>query len=458
MATTEFHCFLSLPLEIRREIYTLATPPRIVHVNPSTKQDYNDFKEKLRTEPNCLRLDKALTHFSFNWRKQIPAQGRHRTLESYGFSSNKPPYTPWEVSKSAPRICLYWLAENPRIAWELARESYLYSKAPIPALLHTWSESRHELMQRGYQLSFRTRSSGPRTWFNYDRDILFISREPFFQSHHRVLSGGPWDLSQFDPGDMCRVKKIALERSAGSLHLAHPMFKKLRYTFGDIVSVLRLFEQIKEFFLVEWTDEHMRELRESEGLYAHEYFEKHHGYDIQGLWSYQIISEIDALLELFAPRGSWRCSLVSIAPWVESLELGQNLGTPYFIDKIQVALQEQLSDRRKRAYPTSKWKIPMFKTVHILSKWGHEVLGQHRSRILRQIHERREKWLLQNEWMRYINVPSQDLEVDYEEDEQADEDALFEYSQNSVLAKRRRTWWIQKGITLFFDASNTVIL
>ncbi|TXC06634.1 hypothetical protein FocTR4_00009807 [Fusarium oxysporum f. sp. cubense] len=51
----------------------------------------------------------------------------------------------------------------------------------------------------GYQLAFKTKSHGPRTWFNYDRDILFKDQNTC-------------DIAQFDPGDAIRCKEFtALE-------------------------------------------------------------------------------------------------------------------------------------------------------------------------------------------------------------------------------------------------------
>ena len=54
------------------------------------------------------------------------------------------------------------------------RTGSFYSKAPIPVMLHVTRESRQVLIDFGYELAFRTRSCGPRTWFNFKIDVLYI--------------------------------------------------------------------------------------------------------------------------------------------------------------------------------------------------------------------------------------------------------------------------------------------
>ncbi|KAF5665114.1 hypothetical protein FCIRC_10636 [Fusarium circinatum] len=100
--------FLSLPLEIRQEIYFLATPARVVHL----KTDCNG---------SCCRLPIRISEWILG---RCPLKQR------------------------------------------------FYSKAPVPALLHCSFESRSYLVKKGYQLAFKTKTQEPMTWFNYDRDVL----------------------------------------------------------------------------------------------------------------------------------------------------------------------------------------------------------------------------------------------------------------------------------------------
>ncbi|KAH7242730.1 hypothetical protein BKA59DRAFT_481245 [Fusarium tricinctum] len=451
MATSQFHNFLSLPLEIRQEIYKLATPPRFVHVKHFTEEDYDTFKENLSLIPNYLHLDEALAHFSFNWRTVIPGLTNQPSLEAFGFSSSKPLYKPWEVKYSSPQICLHWLARNPQTAWQLVRKGYLYSPAPIPALLHTCSESRHELIKRGYRLAFSTRSSGPRTWFNYDHDILFLSHEDLWQTDHRILSGCPWDLSQFDPEDMQRVRRVALERSGGSLFLVHPRFREIHFKFHDLTSVLRLFGHINELFLVEWTDEHMLEMCVPEEKKS---LKKRHSYDSRSSWSYQHVTEVDALLQLFPRDGSSPCCVTSTGSCGELLDDYRDMEVSSVFDLVTEALREQLLNRRSKI--TSKdwdqdawWEIPMIKTVHVMTDWGHDTLYQERSNVLQTIAEHRQTWLVESETAGNDVPLSREAVVDDAEDE---EDELYADAEGATVHARRR-WWIEKGIIPFLNDS-----
>ena len=109
-------------------------------------------------------------------------------------------------------------------------------------------------MRRGYQLAFRTRSSGPRTWFNFERDILYLMYDDNLQNPNNWLSGGaPWDLGQFDPAELRKVRRLALSRSAPALdehilYLSALWYKKKNY----IMRVLELLERVRELFLGIW--------------------------------------------------------------------------------------------------------------------------------------------------------------------------------------------------------------
>ncbi|ENH62103.1 hypothetical protein FOC1_g10015062 [Fusarium oxysporum f. sp. cubense race 1] len=138
--------FQNLPPEIRHEIYLLATPARVVHL-----------------KAEFVNVDEC--------------------------------YTLWRVSSYQGAFCHWRQSKN----YENRVRVYFYSNAPIPVLLHTCFESRDFLIKMGYQLAFKTKSHGPRTWFNYDRDVLFKDENTC-------------DVAQFDPGDAIRYKEFtALE-------------------------------------------------------------------------------------------------------------------------------------------------------------------------------------------------------------------------------------------------------
>ncbi|KAF4487796.1 hypothetical protein FAGAP_11361 [Fusarium agapanthi] len=447
MALTEFYHFSLLPLELRREIYSLATPPRFVHVQRFDEQGYDEFAEHLRTTPNAIRLNESLIHFSFNWQSQIPPRPTQHTLERYGFSSTKSAYQPWKVTKLAPRISLDWLCGNPEYAWQLCREVSMYSTAPIPALLHTCRESRDVLIQGGYQLAFRTRSHGPRTWFNFDHDALFISHGDDWNTKHRVVSGCTWDIGQFHPDDMQKVKRVALEESTGSLYLAHPRFSRGNYKFTDISSVLRLFKHIQELLLVEWTDSHIVSFCPMKDVYDRP--KRRHEYDTRCLWNYKPVSEVDVLPEIFPPTESWSPLIVaSIGPYSELLNNHQDLVRNGYFKMVLESLKEKLVRYRSSvasrhtADANAWWNVPTITTVHVMSNWGHGLVGREREGALSRVYKLRKKWLANEK--RRSNCLTQREADDFEADEEAYNLVLDPY-------EAQRTWWIREGILPFLD-------
>ncbi|KAK1689346.1 hypothetical protein BDP55DRAFT_652950 [Colletotrichum godetiae] len=264
MAPSEFLCFLSLPFEIRREIYWLATPPRIVNIKEKTAVEYDEFEETLSTHPVQLRIHPDIQFFRANWADEIRrrigdgSHFRQTALEEHGFTGSKPIQQPWTPSAQCPEIPPSWLANEPELAWEIVREGYLYSKAPIPPLLHTCAESRSILTRGGYRLAFETRTAGPRTWFHFDRDTLFLSDVPLKDERRPdLLSGGPWDVGQFAPADLRRVRRLALEGSADALSDADrmPMWESgVSATTSLCISLLlKLLGSVEELWFVEWT-------------------------------------------------------------------------------------------------------------------------------------------------------------------------------------------------------------
>ncbi|KAF2968124.1 hypothetical protein GQX73_g5448 [Xylaria multiplex] len=185
MAPDSFHRFSALPFELRRMIYLFASPPRFVHIQED-HEDEDDFEERFRTTIVPINLHPSIADFARNWRGRIPFpqsrwrwyDGRYQTtLGRYGFKCPRPKQQqPWEPTREVPGISHHFLSENPQVAWQFLRSGSFYSTAPIPALLHVTSESRQVLIDYGYELAFRTRTSGPHTWFNFKTDVLFIGR------------------------------------------------------------------------------------------------------------------------------------------------------------------------------------------------------------------------------------------------------------------------------------------
>ncbi|KAL2827896.1 hypothetical protein BJY01DRAFT_228786 [Aspergillus pseudoustus] len=259
MTLETFSIFYLLPYDIRREIYVLATPPRIVHIQEDA-EGREEFKATLRTKLN-LRLNPDLTYFAPNWRQVIePGPNKQPTLESFGINTRKGPPQPWEPSASTPEIPLSWLEDNPKHAWYLMRDNSFYSTAPIPSLLHAFYESRSTLKSWGYQLAFRTRTNGPRTWFHFDRDVLFVDksdwRRRLYDDVNDFLTPSSWSiLGQFHSQDLKRVRRLALGKSG------HTLFPWKRYgqSRTDLAHAVRLFPELCELQIVQWeTDDLFR--------------------------------------------------------------------------------------------------------------------------------------------------------------------------------------------------------
>ncbi|KAJ3549227.1 hypothetical protein NM208_g618 [Fusarium decemcellulare] len=275
MPTSHFHRFPDLPYDIRRQIYAIATPPRLVYIKEGfpisdewiekwETRDYDwmsgkglsyaQFEDELKGGPlRCkLKLHPDLVYFAHHWRNQLPWSTIHRQtqLEDYGFTSKQPKYQPWTPTADTPEIPIHWLTSRPELAHELARESWLHSQAPIPVFLHVCVESRQALIRWGYELAFRTRSYGPRTWFHFGRDILQV---PKMETDHleneasaKILSGCSWDIGQFDPACLQRVRRLVLSTCAPPNDDA-----------AEFVGVISLFPNLKDLFLEEWRAEEL---------------------------------------------------------------------------------------------------------------------------------------------------------------------------------------------------------
>ncbi|RYP04231.1 hypothetical protein DL765_010256 [Monosporascus sp. GIB2] len=404
MALTKFHLFRSLPPELRQKIYILATPPRVVHIQERTKEDYEDFEAVFRTTPVQLKLDPTLAYFAFNWRRLVPFRSSQSTLESFGFSG-KPPHRPWVPSTSTPHIPLHWLGEHPEIAWELTRESFLYSNAPIPPLLHTCYESRAALMGQGYQLAFRTRSSQPRTWFNFDRDVLFLEfNRDSDLSYPNLLSDGPWDVGQFDPRDLRRVRKLALDRSVGSLPdraLNGAQFNHLALD-REVSTILRLFGGLKELLLVEWDRRDIVWWTEFSPAASPSLRDRHREQCIMDsareIWSCIAVEEIDALVNLFLEGTS--LALFSAGENGELLKAHKQTNgwtAPFFRD-MELRVEGRLGNHRDSVMATNDdgsvtpWELPKITTVHVLPQSMFCFLSELRLRVVEELCKLKKEW------------------------------------------------------------------
>ncbi|KAH7018402.1 uncharacterized protein B0I36DRAFT_368425 [Microdochium trichocladiopsis] len=192
MVDPAFHPFSRLPFEIREMIYVASIQPRIVEVKEKAECPGGFFK-RFRTTifPQGFQLDPSIAHFAPGWRHELPLEVDNQTaLEDYGFTNSKPTRKPWVPTAECPEIPLNWLIEQPVVAYEFMRRSELFSRAPLPALLHTCRESRNTLQSHGYELAFGTRSSSAMTWFNHKIDTVYLRQIQGAGPHRYSLMGG----------------------------------------------------------------------------------------------------------------------------------------------------------------------------------------------------------------------------------------------------------------------------
>lgn len=259
MAATTFHPFLRLPLEIREMIYTTSISPRVVHVQEKAECP-GGFLRRFRSTvfPHGFQLDAAIAHFSAGWAAHLPPSlDSQSSLESYGFTNSKPALQPWTPTEDCPEIPLRWLSDNPEIAYDFLRRSELFSKAPLPALLHTCREARAVMQDRGYELTFGTRTGAAMTWFNYKIDTLYMKELPGASPQcHSLMSGHFWEIGQFMPRDLLRLERLALSGATLVPVGCH-------HEIAQFCIFLNTMKNLKELRIVEWAPENFQKTPES---------------------------------------------------------------------------------------------------------------------------------------------------------------------------------------------------
>ncbi|KAI1389899.1 uncharacterized protein F4822DRAFT_400142 [Hypoxylon trugodes] len=400
-----FHLFPHLPFELRREIYILATPPRIVDVRESWNfedQDefmeewqesgldvgeYEEFKlvyardkflERYGTEMLQTKLHPDLAYFAHSWRHRIPVRGRENSqalLEPYGFTSKNALRQPWTPTDEIPEIPLHWLENHLDVAFNLIRDSYLYSEAPIPALLHMCVESRQFLMDFGYRLSFATRTQGPRTWFHFDRDRLYLRErhQPFndtgpgYIDYDGTLWHSYWNiLGQFLSTDLQRVKRLVL-----------PGGRWVHFRVLDTTeTLLRIMPNLEEMFVERW------DTNDFNSWYHSTARDNHNKYDPGRFWSCFPAEEIDEVAAAFFNEGPYDYERSVSLDGIDNIIKHQDKIVPtgaYFEDCAR-SIKLEFKWQRKRA--GARWKIPKIKFVNVSSESVAE----------RFVHGRREFW------------------------------------------------------------------
>ncbi|KAI1104749.1 hypothetical protein F4804DRAFT_176739 [Jackrogersella minutella] len=390
-----FRFFPFLPFELRREIFILATPPRIVHVQESwgiedrahfdgfckatgLRDDTAKFSyaveqwlDKYSLEMLQAKLHPDLAYFACNWRHHIPFQGPYKQtrLEDYGFTSRLGLYQPWVPTAETPEIPLSWLENYPDVAFDLIRGSYLYSEAPIPTLLHTCHESRQMLMSYGYRIAFSTRTRGPRTWFHFGRDRLYIkSLVPDIEilstnEYGGMLTGTFWDiLGQFSPKDLQQVRNLIL--------CPVPVSFALSTALSSLEILLPLLPNLEELFMEEWnqhnikrwlhtTEDDAQILARSERIQRGER-------EVKELWRCIPAEETDALAYLFCYNDRHLVPMHLKFPGPSLLFLnkhkeGEQKDVSFFENAARL-LEEGLQKMRRAQ--GADWNVPAVRVVH----------------------------------------------------------------------------------------------
>ncbi|KAI9043027.1 2EXR domain-containing protein [Aspergillus affinis] len=472
MALESFHLFSSLPPELRRTIYLLATPPRVVHIR-EVAEDKLAFLKNLSIIAFKRQLCSSLTHFAHHWRGCIPKNTRQPTLERFGVTGARPRYQPWEPSDATPDIDIAWLITQPELAWEMIRNCYLYSDTPIPALLHVWSESRQELITLGYELAFRTRSHGPRTWFNFNCDVMYITNvEDSPQSSGNgsfLCSNIFYDVGQFHPRDLTRVKRLALGEGGP---LLFPWWERTSWTRG-IFNLLTLFGHLDELLLSEWEEEDIACWKE---LGPH-----WEGYSFTSINKREhrcclAVEEIDALHSIVFPGGC-RSDLGSVGQVAEILKAyQQNMGSSfrYFEHRPDVIKRDIAALRDAILAPgphipilRDPWPIPRIRVVHILPESMAERMRLERLFAWGKLYQMKRDWRNAIEGIptnTYSNGRAVTPELDMpdspqfnwqtdDQEEYLDARAFSVYSYEQIEGDtllwgryRPKSWWTQKGL------------
>ncbi|KAM7219463.1 hypothetical protein V8F06_005197 [Rhypophila decipiens] len=245
---TEFHFFPQLPAELRLHIYRLVIEPRIVHLKEHKRETFAEFKKRLEAQSVPTKLDFSLAYLSTTGAISTPTEYEQTTLEEYGFTSSRPDPQDltWKGYPQLPALDRLWLLEQPYLAWWFWHESELYSKAPIPVLLHVCRESRYELMKLGYRKAFGNRTHEPMTWFHFDKDVLYLERhdcdELELHEKPRLLCQTYYNVGAIHPDDLFRVRRLALDDPGQS-------DENLR----DLADLLNLFGwRVEELFYVDF--------------------------------------------------------------------------------------------------------------------------------------------------------------------------------------------------------------
>ncbi|KAJ8106498.1 hypothetical protein ONZ43_g7047 [Nemania bipapillata] len=211
-------------------------------------------------------------------------------------------------------------------------------------------------MSSGHELAFRTRTCGPRTWFNFKTDVLYIDYRSYDESDigadHSLLSGNfRWDIGQFEPQDLQKVRRLALQSAAQVVTRQDPS------GLQEISNILELFTGIEELFL----EEHG--ICDSDNFPRHRYPRE----DPERLWSYTSPKEVDILSSTFEHEDLVHSTGYGHFDLRDYKTEHMGDGSGYFVDAAR-RFEEQLTTRRDflvRERSFMPWRIPKVRIEYI---------------------------------------------------------------------------------------------
>lgn len=231
-------------------------------------------------------------------------------------------------------------------------------------------------MQRaGYELAFRHRTSGPRTWFNFGHDILYLAHDLSDDSGaypSESLDEGSWNIGQLLPDDLMRVQKLAL---------------------GEVVAIaddglshaIRLFGNLKEVLLVK----HHRPVEieaqlKSDPALAAATDRWGHIETENDLWQ-----ALDyTVADIFSPR--WKPLEARVLRYLKEY-LNEHNGSEenfwaWMSSNQEKFLRWEMGDIMESGAPP--WKIPKVRTVEIVTKAQAEEIFRYRAEDAARIPKR----------------------------------------------------------------------
>ncbi|KAF5598947.1 hypothetical protein FPCIR_2593 [Fusarium pseudocircinatum] len=320
--------FQSLPLDIRQEIYLLATPARVVQLKVGV--------------PGCKDSHPHLLSCNPDWLRGVC-----------------PP------------------------------KQYFYSNAPVPALLHTSRESREWLAKKGYQLAFKTQSQGPRTWFNYDRDVLLVDQ----------VSCNP---KQLDADEAAKVRRLAVDYITDCFYdsIGYDWRPRL-HSGGDacLYSFIEDFPALEEVLVVDWKRNTFPMELTRNTSYPVKPPSMRHRYDTENLWKCVKVEDSFLLRTMHqhdagpytgpkiveAPLGYYGPA-PNIADWGT---FGHR--SSYLQSELAACRRSHIRSGQKRS--VGDWRAPKIITpVHLVDERQEKILQQKQKIAVYELRRLREYW------------------------------------------------------------------